>query len=149
METTTSRGDVLAEETHSGRLWSLIILPAFVGPFIAVALRPTGPARFALIPVAILGLGATAMVLSGFQYRFLLDGVEIRTLGIRLRSIPKQSILSYSIEPWALARATAFAALAARAPTFGETKWCISRRRMAKFFWGTAIRSELFAIWIR
>jgi hypothetical protein len=44
------------------------------------------------------------MVLSGFQYRFLLDGVEIRTLGIRLRSIPKQSILSYSIEPWALAR---------------------------------------------
>jgi hypothetical protein len=104
METTTSRGDVLAEETHSGRLWSLIILPAFVGPFIAVALRPTGPARFALIPVAILGLGATAMVLSGFQYRFLLDGVEIRTLGIRLRSIPKQSILSYSIEPWALAR---------------------------------------------
>jgi hypothetical protein len=138
METTTSRGDVLAEETHSGRLWSLIILPAFVGPFIAVALRPTGPARFALIPVAILGLGATAMVLSGFQYRFLLDGVEIRTLGIRLRSIPKQSILSYSIEPWA-----------ARAPTYGETRWFISRRLTAKFFWGTTIQSELFAIWIR
>lgn len=104
MKTTTSSVEIVAEETHSGRLWALIILPAFVGPFIAVALRPTGPARFALIPVAFLGLGATAMVMSGFQYRFLLDAVEIRTLGIRLRSIPKQSILSYSIEPWTMTR---------------------------------------------
>src|SRR5579859_1844644 len=104
METHEFSGDVFAEETHSGRIWSLIILPAFIGPFVSVALHPTGPARFALIPVAILGLGATGMVLSGFQYRFLRDAVEIRTLGIRLRSIPKQQIISYSIEPWSMVR---------------------------------------------
>ncbi len=104
MEAQGFSGDVLAEETHSSRIWALIILPAFVGPFISVALYPTAPARFALIVVAVFGLGALALVLSGFQYRFLRDGVEIRTLGIRLRSIPRQSILSYSIESWTLSR---------------------------------------------
>ena len=96
--------EVLAEETHAGRIWALLILPALVGPFISVAFYPTGPARFALIPVAVIGLGATAMVLSGFQYRFLRHGVEIRTLGILLRSISRQQILSYSIETWSMAR---------------------------------------------
>jgi hypothetical protein len=104
METTVSNSETLAEETHSGRVWSLIILPALIGPVISVVFYPTAPARFALLPVAVIGLGALAMVLSGFQYRFLRHGVEIRTLGFRLRSIPKQSILSYSIEPWALVR---------------------------------------------
>ena len=96
--------EVVAEETHAGRLWALIILPAVIGPCISVAFYPTGPARFALIPVALIGCGALGLVLSGFQYRFLRHGIEVRTLGIRLRSIPKQSILSYSIEPWAMVR---------------------------------------------
>lgn len=104
MEAHGFSGDVLAEERHSGRIWALTILPAFLGPFISVAFHPTVPARFALIVVAVFGLGATALVLSGFQYRFLRDRVEIRTLGIQLRTIPKQSILSYSIEPWTMAR---------------------------------------------
>ena len=95
---------MLAEESHSGRLWSLLILPAILGPIISVAFYPTAPARFALVIVGVVGGGALAMVLSGFQYRFLRHGVEIRTLGIKLRSIPKQQIVSYSVEPWALAR---------------------------------------------
>ncbi len=58
------QGDVLAEETHSGRVWSLIILVALICPAIGVAL----------------------------------------VLGFRLRSISKQSIVSYSIESWTLMR---------------------------------------------
>jgi hypothetical protein len=104
METTLSTNEVLAEETHSARLWSLLILPALVVPIISVAFYPTAPARFAVVIVGVIGSGALAMVLSGFQYRFLRHGVEIRTLGIKLRSIPKQQIVSYSIEHWALAR---------------------------------------------
>jgi hypothetical protein len=104
METTLSNNEVIAEETHAGRIWSLLILPALVGPVISVGFYPTAPARFAVIVVGIIGLGVLAMVLSGFQYRFLRHGVEIRLLGFRLRSIPKQAILSYSIESWALAR---------------------------------------------
>jgi hypothetical protein len=97
-------GDVLAEETHSGRAWSLIILLALLGPMIGVALVPSTPGRWAVVLVAVIAVGTFAMSWSGFQYRFLQHGVEIRMLGFRLRSIPKQSIVSYSIEPWAFVR---------------------------------------------
>ena len=98
------QGDVLAEETHSGRSWSLIILLALIGPMIGVALVPSTVGRWAVALVGMIAIGAFAMSWSGFQYRFLRQGVEIRMLGFRLRSIPRQSIVSYSIEPWAFIR---------------------------------------------
>jgi hypothetical protein len=98
------QGDVLAEETHSGRAWSLLILAAMTGPMIALALARAAAVVWPAILVGLLGLGACAMAWSGFQYRFQRHGVEIRMLGFRLRSIPKQSIVSYSIEPWAFIR---------------------------------------------
>ncbi|MGA8273900.1 MAG: hypothetical protein WB919_20220 [Candidatus Sulfotelmatobacter sp.] len=104
MEANLLQSDVLAEESHSGRMLSLIILPALLGPIVSVAYFPTTPARFVLIVVGLIGFGALAMAWSGFQYRFFHHGVEIWTLGFRLRSIPKQAIVSYSIEPWSLVR---------------------------------------------
>jgi hypothetical protein len=98
------QGDLLAEETHSGRAWSLIILVALIGPMIGVALVPSTVGRWAVALVGVIAIGTFAMSWSGFQYRFLRHGVEIRMLGFRLRSIPKQSIVSYSIEPWAFIR---------------------------------------------
>ena len=98
------QGDVLAVETHSGRAWGLLILPALVVPAVSLFLYPDAPARFGLILVALIGVAALALVLGGFQYRFLRHGVEVRTLGFRLRTIPKQAIVSYSIESWNLAR---------------------------------------------
>ena len=95
------QGDLLAEETHSGRAWSLLILLALIGPVLGMWLVPS---RGILWPLILVGLFAWAMAWSGFQYRFLRDSVEIRMLGFRLRSIPKQSIVSYSIEPWAFLR---------------------------------------------
>jgi len=96
--------DVLAEETHSGRAWSLIILLAMIGPMIGVALVPSTAGRWAVALVGVIAIGTFAMSWSGFQYRFLRHGVEIRMLGFRLRLIPKRSIVSYSIEPWAFIR---------------------------------------------
>ena len=96
--------DLLAEETHSGRAWSLIILLALIGPLIGVALAPSTAGRWAIALVGVLAIGTFAMTWSGFQYRFLNHGVEIRMLGFRLRSIPRESIVSYSIEPWSLIR---------------------------------------------
>ncbi|HYW39402.1 MAG TPA: hypothetical protein VE957_14910 [Terriglobales bacterium] len=96
--------DLLAEETHSGRAWSLLILLALIGPAIALTLGRTSAVLWPAILAGLVGLGACAMAWSGFQYRFLREGVEIRMLGFRLRSIPKQSIVSYSIEPWAFVR---------------------------------------------
>jgi hypothetical protein len=96
--------DLLAEETHSGRAWSLIILLALIGPLIGVVLAPSTAGRWAIALVGVLAIGTFAMTWSGFQYRFLRQGVEIRMLGFRLRSIPRESIVSYSIEPWSLIR---------------------------------------------
>lgn len=104
MTTTNSQADVLAVETHSGWLWSLLIIPVLLGPAISVLFFPTAPARFALIVVAVVGVGTLALVFSGFEYRFLRHGVEVRTLGFTLRTIPKQAIVSYSIESWGLPR---------------------------------------------
>jgi hypothetical protein len=104
METNAMQSYIVAEETHSGRLWSVIILAAILGPALSVALYPAAPARFALLVVGVIGLGAFVMAWSGFQYRFLHLGVEIRTLGFRLRWIPRQAILSYSVEPWTFMR---------------------------------------------
>jgi len=98
------QGDVLAEETHSGRWWSLIILLALIGPMIGVALVPSTAGRWAVALVGVIAIGTFAMSWSGFQYRFLRHGVEVWMLGFRLRSIAKQSIVSYSIEPWAFIR---------------------------------------------
>ena len=98
------QSDVLAEETHSGRAWSPIILLALIGPLIGVALVPSAAGRWAVALVGMIAIGTFAISWSGFQYRFLRHGVEIRMLGFRLRSIPKQSIVSYSIEPWAFIR---------------------------------------------
>jgi len=98
------QGDLLAEETHSGGMWSLLILPAIIGPAISVALYPRTPAMFGLVVVLVIGCGVLAMMWSGFRYRFLRDRVEISTLGIRLRSIPKQAIVRYSVEPWGFPR---------------------------------------------
>ena len=66
--------DVLAEETHSGRAWSLIILLAVFVPLIGVGLCPPTAVRWPLILLGPLGLYAWAMAWSGFQYRFLRDG---------------------------------------------------------------------------
>src|SRR6202158_4301286 len=98
------QSDVLAEETHSGRAWSLIILLALIGPMIGVALVPSTAGRWAVALVGVIAIGTFAMSWSGFQYRLLRHGVEVWMLGFRLRSIPKQSIVSYSIEPWAFIR---------------------------------------------
>jgi len=99
-----SQSDVIAVETHAGRGWGVIALLTVIGPAISVALYHGAPALFALIVIGIIGLGVFAMAWSGFQYRFLQHGLEIRMLGFRLRSIPRSAILSYSIEPWSLIR---------------------------------------------
>ena len=50
--------------------------------------------------VALVLFAALAMAWTGFRYRFLHHGLEVSTLGYRLRSIPRQQIVSYAAEPW-------------------------------------------------
>jgi hypothetical protein len=98
------QSEILAEETHSGRMWSFLILPVMIASVLATSLGRTTALIAPAILAGLVGLGTLAIIWSGFQYRFLRDVVEIRMLGFRLRSIPKNTILSYSIEPWTLLR---------------------------------------------
>lgn len=103
MESNAIQNDVLAVERHTGRGWGLVILVAVLVPSLVVVLAPGG-ARWPLLLLGVIGLGAFAMAWGGFQYLFRSRGVDIRMLGVRLRSIPKEAILSYSVEPWPFIR---------------------------------------------
>jgi Protein of unknown function (DUF1648) len=96
--------DLLAEETDSGRAWTLLILPAIAVPVIAGMSVPAPAIRVSMVLVGLVGLGTIAAAWSGFQYRFLVHGMEIRALGFRLRSIPRQQIQSYTVESWSALR---------------------------------------------
>jgi hypothetical protein len=95
-----STSEVLAEEIHYGRKWSLIFLaPAAVLIATAIAL-PNLTLRLALYLIALITLVAFAMAWDGFHYFFTRHGVEIRTLGFRLKSISLLQIKSYEIQKW-------------------------------------------------
>jgi hypothetical protein len=98
--TPESGSDLIAEETHRGGMMALLVLPAMLGPAIAASLVPTPALRVSLGLAALVGFAATILAWSGFQYRFLRHGLEIRTLGFRLRSIPRMQIQSYAAESW-------------------------------------------------
>jgi len=96
--------DLLAEETHSGRAFILLILPAVIVPAIIAASVRVPALRLSMALVGLIGFATVALAWSGFQYRFLRHGVEIRALGFRLRSIPRQQIQSYGAESWSAFR---------------------------------------------
>jgi hypothetical protein len=99
---TLAAGSVLAEETHTGRPWALVmILPALVELAVIVAV-PNAAIRLTLGGVSLILFAAGAMAWSGFQYIFTSTGVEVRTLGYRLRSIPAEHIKQYAAANWSL-----------------------------------------------
>ncbi len=99
-----SASEVLAEEVHSGkRLAALFLLPVAVLAAIAVAI-PNSTARLALCLVALITASTYAMAWDGFHYYFTRHGVEIRTLGFRLKSIPVLQIKNYEIQSWSALR---------------------------------------------
>ena len=80
---------------------------------------------------------------SGFQYRFTPSGLEISTLGFRLRSIPLAQIADYRPEKWMALRGYGFVASAILAPMFGATTWFTSRTHDGEVFLGHTIRRAL------
>ncbi len=100
----TGTRDLLVEETHSGGMVTLLLLPAVAVPLIAAAAATAPGVRIGMAIVALLGVTTIAAAWSGFQYRFLRHGVEIRALGFRLKSIPRMQIQSYAAESWSALR---------------------------------------------
>jgi Domain of unknown function (DUF1648) len=92
--------EVLAEEVHSGKkLAAFFFVP--VAALTAGALTiPNSTARLALGLSAAITASAYAMAWDGFHYYFTRHGVEIRTLGFRVKSIPALQIKNYEIQSW-------------------------------------------------
>ncbi len=96
-------GTVLAEEVHAGRPFALVLLlPAAMELAIIYAIPNTG-LRITLGLIAVVLFAAGWMAWSGFTYLFTSNGVEVRTLGFRLRSIPAGQIREYAPDRWSIA----------------------------------------------
>lgn len=91
---------VIAEESHGSRAWSLLFIAFLLAQIGAVIAIPATPLRIALALLALLFALIAIHVWTGFQYLFTDAGVEVRTLGLRLRSIPRSAIEQYSVEAW-------------------------------------------------
>jgi len=93
---------VFAEETHNSHIFALVFLvPAIVQMGGAIAV-PIAAVRVALGMAAAFGLIGAVFVWDGFHYQFSPAGVDIRTLGFRLRSIHTADIQGYAVAPWSI-----------------------------------------------
>jgi hypothetical protein len=91
---------VEAEEVHAAPLWGLVFIILTGVELMVIAVIPQAGLRLVMALPAVLLLSAAALAWGGFHYRFSAQGVEISTLGFRLRSIPLQNIKAYAIAPW-------------------------------------------------
>jgi uncharacterized membrane protein YciS (DUF1049 family) len=88
------------EEVHASALWAVVFASFTAIELGVIAVIPLPGLRLVMALPALLLLGVTALAWSGFHYRFTSHGIEITTLGFRLRSIPLQNIKAYAIAPW-------------------------------------------------
>ena len=91
---------VEAEEVHGSLLWASVFTVLTAVEVGVIAVIPLGGLRWVMALPALLLLAAAALAWGGFHYRFSGHGVEISTLGFRLRSIPLENIRAYAIASW-------------------------------------------------
>ena len=94
--------NVFAQEVHPGRPFALVLLLSVLIELAVVYAIPNTGLRITLGLAAIVLLLAGVMAWNGFTYLFTSAGVEIRTLGFRLRSIPVEQIKEYAPDRWSL-----------------------------------------------
>lgn len=94
------KSDVVADEVHAGRWWAAIFAIPVMLELMAITVIPNAQIRVLLGFVGIVLLMGAALAWGGFHYVFTNSGLEIRTLGFRLRSIPASQIQTYEVESW-------------------------------------------------
>jgi len=90
----------LAEESHGSRAFAVLFLIIAIIELAAAYAIPLRGARIGMALSSALFLLIATHTWSGFRYRFTRAGIEISTLGWRLRSIPQQQISGYRPEKW-------------------------------------------------
>jgi hypothetical protein len=99
-----SSSPAIAEEMHVARGWTLVFVVPMAVELWALAEVPLASVRLGAALLFLLFAVFAGLTWSGFQYRFSPAGVEISTLGFRLRSIPVGQIRSYEPGRWNLLR---------------------------------------------
>lgn len=95
--------NLIADEVHASKKWAVVMaLPIVLMAALAFS-APTLTVRLVLALPMLLLLMAVLMAWSGFHYLFSDAGLEIRTLGFRLRTIPVSQIRDYAVATWGLA----------------------------------------------
>ncbi|MGE5206282.1 MAG: DUF1648 domain-containing protein [Chlamydiota bacterium] len=94
---------VIAEETHGSPLWAFIMALPCVFLVALAILAPAPSVKLVMVLPALLLVMAVIMAGSGFRYIFTQSGLEIRTLGFRLRTIAASQIRNYAVESWSAA----------------------------------------------
>jgi hypothetical protein len=89
-----------AEEQHGSIMWAMVMIVPACGMLLFAGNVPLAGIRLTLIVSAVILFAAAAMAWSGFQYSFSPAGIEIRTLGLRVRSISAADIRSYAVDRW-------------------------------------------------
>jgi Domain of unknown function (DUF1648) len=90
----------LAEESHGSRAFAVLFLVIALIELAAAYAIPLRGARTGMALSSAFFLLIAAHTWSGFHYRFTSAGLEISTLGYRLRSIPQAQIADYRPEKW-------------------------------------------------
>jgi Protein of unknown function (DUF1648) len=91
--------NVVAVERHGSAMLAWVLGAAAVAMTAALSAIPVAAARVALGFGVVLLAGAVA-AWDGFRYVFSPAGIEIRTLGFHLRSIPAADIQNYAVDRW-------------------------------------------------
>ncbi|MGA9798502.1 MAG: DUF1648 domain-containing protein [Terriglobales bacterium] len=95
-----SAGTLEVEEVHKSSFLALAFAAITVVELGVAAMIPLRALQLVMIVPSLLLAAAAALAWSGFRYRFSDNGIEISTLGFRLRSVPLQNIKAYAIAPW-------------------------------------------------
>ena len=91
---------LVADEVHGSRGWALVMALPIVLMAALAASAPNLLVRLVLVVPMLLLMMAVIMAWSGFHYIFSNSGLEIRTLGFRLRTIPASQIRDYAVDSW-------------------------------------------------
>jgi hypothetical protein len=91
---------VITEETHAARLLAVVFAIPTAAMIVGAVTVPILGLKLTLAAAALAMISAAGMAWDGFHYVFSPAGVEVRTLGFRLRSIHAGEIHSYMSDRW-------------------------------------------------
>ena len=93
-----SPSEPIAEEVHASPLFGFLFVLIVGAMLLSLRVAPTAPVRVFIGLIGLLLLVSGLAAWSGFHYFFTRSGLEIRTLGFRLRSIPAGQIQQYAAQ---------------------------------------------------